>query len=62
MYKVNIPSGYVKKVTAALVNSNKLTNPIKILSTGILVKSQDLDFVFKTFERFELKFSVKKVA
>ena len=62
MYKVNIPAGYIKQVTAVLVNSNKLRNPINITSTGILVKLDDLDYVFKTFEKLELKVSIKKVA
>jgi hypothetical protein len=62
MYKVNIPAGHIKQVTAVLVNSNKLRNPINITSTGILVKLDDLDYVFKTFEKLELKVSIKKVA
>lgn len=62
MYKILIPSGLVKKSTSVLVNSNKLKNTINILSNGIIVKSQDLEYVLNTFDRLNLKVSYKKVA
>ena len=62
MYKVNIPAGFIKKTTSVLMNSNKLTNPINITGTGILVKTNDLELVFKTLEKLQVKFSTKKVA
>ena len=41
--KINIPAGYIKKFTSVL--TNKLSNTYNILSTGILVKSEDLEKV-----------------
>ena len=43
MYKINIPAGYIKKFTSVL--SNKLSNTYNIVSTGIIVKSDDLEKV-----------------
>ena len=62
MYKVNIPAGFIKKTTSLLLNSNKLSSTINIIGTGIVVKSEDLDLVFKTLEKLEVRFSIKKVA
>ena len=61
MYKVTLPIGLIKTTTAVLMKSNKLFNTINICSTGILVKSQDLDLVFRTLEKLEIKINVKKV-
>jgi hypothetical protein len=60
MYKINIPAGYIKKFTSVL--TNKLSNTYNILSTGILVKSSDLEKVLNISEKLELKITYKKVA
>jgi hypothetical protein len=60
MYKINIPAGYIKKFTSEL--TNKLSNTYNILSTGILVKSSDLEKVLNISEKLELKITYKKVA
>ena len=62
MYKVNIPKSSIKQSTSLLINSNKLHRTINIFSSGIVVKSEDLELVFKTLEKLEVKFSYKKVA
>ncbi len=60
MYKINIPAGYIKKFTSVL--TNKLSNTYNILSTGILVKSEDLEVVLKLADKNSLKITYKKVA
>jgi len=60
MYKINIPAGYIKKFTSVL--TNKLSNTYNILSTGILVKSEDLEKVLDISEKLQLKITYKKVA
>jgi hypothetical protein len=60
MYKINIPAGYIKKFTSVL--TNKLSNTYNILSTGILVKSEDLEKVLNISEKLQLKITYKKVA
>jgi hypothetical protein len=60
MYKINIPTGYVKKFTPLL--PNKLSSTYTILSTGLLVKSEDLEKVLNISEKLELKITYKKVA
>lgn len=60
MYKINIPAGYVKKFTPLL--TNKLSSTYNILSTGLLVKSEDLEKVLDISEKLELKITYKKVA
>lgn len=60
MYKINIPTGYIKKFTSVL--TNKLSNTYNILSTGILVKSDDLEKVLNISEKLQLKITYKKVA
>ena len=62
MYKVTIPTSFIKKSTSVLVNSNKLKSTINIISTGIIIKSQDLEYILNTFDRLNLKVSYKKVA
>lgn len=60
MYKINIPAGYIKKFTSVL--SNKLSNTYNIVSTGIIIKSDDLEKVLNISEKLQLKISYKKVA
>ncbi len=60
MYKISIPAGYIKKFTSVL--TNKLSNTYNILSTGILVKSEDLEKVLNISEKLQLKITYKKVA
>ena len=60
MYKINIPAGYIKKFTSVL--SNKLSNTYNIVSTGIIVKSDDLEKVLNISEKLQLKITYKKVA
>lgn len=60
MYKINIPTGYIKKFTSVL--SNKLSNTYNITSTGIVVKSDDLKKVLNISEKLQLKITYKKVA
>ena len=60
MYKINIPTGYIKKFTSVL--TNKLSNTYNILSTGLLVKSEDLEKVLNISEKLQLKITYKKVA
>ena len=59
MYKINIPAGYIKKFTSVL--SNKLSNTYNIVSTGIIVKSDDLEKVLNISEKLQLKITYKKV-
>jgi hypothetical protein len=60
MYQISIPTGYIKKFTSVL--TNKLSNTYNILSTGILVKSSDLEKVLNISEKLQLKITYKKVA
>ena len=60
MYQISIPAGYIKKFTSVL--TNKLSNTYNILSTGILVKSEDLEKVLDISEKLQLKITYKKVA
>ena len=60
MYKINIPAGYIKKFTSVL--SNKLSNTYNIVSTGIIIKSDDLEKVLNISEKLQLKITYKKVA
>jgi hypothetical protein len=62
MYKVNIPKSSIKQSTSLLINSNKLHSTINIFSSGIVIKSEDLELVCKTLEKLEVKFTIKKVA
>ena len=60
MYKINIPAGYIKKFTSVL--SNRLSNTYNIVSTGIIIKSDDLEKVLNISEKLQLKITYKKVA
>ena len=60
MYKITIEKGHIKKLTSLL--SNKLSNTYNIVSTGIIVKSDDLEKVLNISEKLSLKITYKKVA
>ena len=59
MYKITTPKSQLKSLTAVL--PNKLSNTFNILSSGVLIKADDLEKVLNISEKLSLKITYKKV-
>ena len=61
LYIVSVPKNFVKVSTTAIMSNNKLFNTINIVSNKLIVKSDDLDHIFKVLERNVIPFTVKEI-
>jgi hypothetical protein len=59
MFKITVPKSRLKSLTAIL--PNKLSNTFNILSSGVLVKANDLEKVLSITEKLSIKVSYQKV-
>lgn len=62
LYIISVPKNFVKISTSLVMSNNKLLNTINIVQNRLIVKSQDLDHIFKVLERNVIPFTIKKVA
>ena len=61
LYIVSVSKSFVKQSTKLAMSDNKLLNTINIVSNKLIVKSEDLDHIFKVLERNVIPFTVKQI-
>jgi len=61
LFIISVQKNFVKQSTSLIMNSNKLTSTINIVQNKLIVKSEDLDYIFKVLERNIIPFTIKKV-
>ena len=61
LYIVSVSKSFVKQSTKLVMSDNKLLNTINIVSNKLIVKSEDLDHIFKVLERNVIPFTVKQI-
>ena len=61
LYIVSVPKNFVKISTSLVMSNNKLFNTINIIQNKLIVKSEDLDHIFKVLERNVIPFKVKQI-
>jgi hypothetical protein len=62
LYIVSVSKSFVKQSTKLVMSDNKLLNTINIVSNKLIVKSEDLDHIFKVLERNVIPFTVKQIS
>ena len=62
LYIVSVPKNFVKISTSLVMSNNKLLNTINIVSNKLIVKSEDLDHIFKVLDRNVIPFTVKQIS
>ena len=62
LYIVSVPKNFVKISTSLVMTNNKLLNTINIVSNKLIVKSEDLDHIFKVLDRNVIPFTVKQIS
>jgi hypothetical protein len=61
LFIVSVQKNFVKQSTSLILNSNKLSSTINIVQNKLIVKSEDLDYIFKVLERNIIPFTVKQI-
>ena len=61
LFIVSVQKNFVKQSTSLILNSNKLSSTINIVQNKLIVKSEDLDYIFKVLERDIIPFTVKQI-
>lgn len=61
LFIVSVQKNFVKQSTSLILNSNKLSSTINIVQNKLIVKSKDLDYIFKVLERNIIPFTVKQI-
>ena len=62
LYIISVPKNFVKISTSLVMSNNKLLNTINIVSNKLIVKSEDVHYVFNVLDRNIIPFTSKKVA
>jgi hypothetical protein len=62
LYIISVPKNFVKISTSLVMSNNKLLNTINIIQNKLIVKSEDVDYIFNVLERNVIPFTCKKVA
>jgi len=61
LFIISVQKNFVKQSTSLIMNSNKLTSTINIVQNKLIVKSEDLDYIFNVLERNIIPFTVKQI-
>jgi hypothetical protein len=61
LFIISVQKNFVKQSTSLIMNSNKLTSTINIVQNKLIVKSEDLDYIFKVLERNIIPFTIKQI-
>jgi hypothetical protein len=61
LFIISVQKNFVKQSTSLILNSNKLTSTINIVQNKLIVKSEDLDYIFKVLERNIIPFTIKQI-
>jgi len=61
LFIISVQKNFVKQSTSLILNSNKLTSTINIVQNKLIVKSEDLDYIFKVLERNIIPFTIKHI-
>ena len=62
LFIVSVSKSFVKQSTKLVMSDNKLLNTINIVSNKLIVKSEDLDHIFRVLERNVIPFTVKQIS
>ena len=61
LFIISVQKNFVKQSTSLIMNSNKLTSTINIVQNKLIIKSEDLDYIFKVLERNIIPFTIKQI-
>lgn len=62
LYIISVPKNFVKISTSLVMSNNKLLNTINIIQNKLIVKSEDVDYIFNVLDRNVIPFTIKKVS